>query len=593
MRRLAPLALLLVVTAARAEEPLAPGAKVGPLEFMDARFLTRRLDDLGERKATVLVFVTQACPLAKQVLPRLVALEAATRERGARFLLVDVGLDAHVHGTAALALDHGVPFPAVVDPDGAAARRLGVKVTPTVVVLDAKGALAYRGRVDDQHRPGGARPAPTRDDLKEALEDVLGGGAVRVAETTAEGCAVPGPRAPAAGPAPTWAQVAPIVERACAPCHREGGEAPFPLEGYQDAWVNADALADVVKRRQMPPWFAASSAASGGPRWLNDRSLTAEERGALLAWVAAGAPLGDPKAAPAPRAPAPPPHGGWRIDAPDLVVSMPKAVDLPADGLVPYRYEVLPHQFEDDTWVAQLEIKADNPRVLHHCNLAYVLPEDGFQKGHFIAGQVPGGDCMKLAPGQAMKIPAGAMLVLQLHHVTTGKPERDRVSVGLRWPRDPVKKQVHHLIVNEGDLSIPPGAGHHEVKAARTLKHDATVLALFTHMHLRGKDMTFTARAADGEARRLLQVPAYAFDWQLTYRPEPGAVRLKKGTRIECVGHFDNSAWNPFNPDPKATVVEGPQTMNEMFFGFVFYTDDAEELDVRVDAATGAATAGE
>ena len=41
--------------------------------------------------------------------------------------------------------------------------------------------------------------------------------------------------------------------------------------------------------------------------------------------------------------------------------------------------------------------------------------------------------------------------------------------------------------------------------------------------------------------------------------------------------HFDNSTFNPFNPDPTATVRDGPQTFEEMMFGFFFYTADGEE----------------
>lgn len=582
MARALPLLALLLVLAATARADEAPDEVGRALTFLDVRGLTRSLDDLGERKATVLVFLTEDCPLGRRALPRLVALEAATRERGARFLLVDVGRDADPSAAAALALNHGVPFPIVLDPDAAAARRCGVTHVPTAVVLDAKGALAYRGRIDDALRPGVDR-APGREELKDALEDVLAGRAARVASTAVDGCVVPAPAARAAT-APTWADVAPVLARRCAGCHSTGGDAPFALGSYEEAWVSADTIGEVVRRGTMPPWFADPAVGV----FENDRRLSPEERALLLAWCEAGAPLGDPAKAPGPLPPPVRQPEGWRIDAPDLVLQGGEEA-LPADGVIPYRYVLLPRTFDEDTWLEQAEIRADNPRVMHHCNLAWIYPAEADPRGNLIAGQVPGGEAMRLAPGVAFKVPAGAALVLQVHYVTTGKPERDRIRVGLRFPRVAVKKQLHSVVLSERRLAIPPGAPHHEVRRTAPLPHDASVLALFTHMHVRGKDMTFTALGADGRRTPLLSIPRYAFDWQLSYHVAQGAVRLPRGTTLECVGHYDNSAWNPFNPDPKVTVQEGPQTTDEMFFGFVFYTDDQEQLDLRVDPATGSA----
>lgn len=112
---------------------------------------------------------------------------------------------------------------------------------------------------------------------------------------------------------------------------------------------------------------------------------------------------------------------------------------------------------------------------------------------------------------------------------------------------------------------------------------------MFAHMHLRGKDMTFKAIAPDGTEETLLSIPNYHYDWQQNYRWAPGAKSFPKGTRIEVTAHFDNSAFNPFNPDPKSPVRYGPQTVHEMMFGFFFYTDATEELNLKVDEATGVA----
>jgi mono/diheme cytochrome c family protein len=574
---LALLALAAAVTTARADDGQVPA-----LELVDVRYrVPRGLDDLlRDQRACVLAFTTLDCPLAGRYLPRLVALEAELRGRGVRFALVNVGPRDGVTAVAARALEAGVDFPALKDPRGDVARALGVERSPEVVVIDAARRLRYRGRIDDQHRVTGERPTASREDLREALEDVLADRPVRVAETTVDGCRL-APPAPAPSPAPTFDQVSPILERACQGCHRPGGQAPFELVTYDDARALSDTIAEVVRDERMPPWSA--SPPPGAP-FANHPALTPDERATLVAWAEAGAPAGQ---AP-PRARTFPDDTGWAIDEPDLVLVTNEA-RLPAEGFVPYRYELLPHVFEHETWLSQVQLRPSNPRVMHHCNLAYVLPEDGFKEAHFLTGQVPGGEPARLDAGLGLRLPAGAMLVLQIHYVTTGKEERDRISVALRYPREVVRKEVRHLRLSNHRFELAPGAPGSEVRDDATLDADVTALALFMHMHLRGRDATFLAHRPDGATEQLLQLPAYSFDWQLTYHVAPGQVRLPRGTRIECIGHYDNSAWNPFNPDPTATVREGPQTHEEMFFGFFFYTRDDERLDVRVDPRTGRA----
>lgn len=99
--------------------------------------------------------------------------------------------------------------------------------------------------------------------------------------------------------------------------------------------------------------------------------------------------------------------------------------------------------------------------------------------------------------------------------------------------------------------------------------------------------MTFFSIAPDTKRETLLQIPNYNFEWQLGYEIEPGTKRLCKGTIVEAVAHFDNSAFNPYNPDPNKSVRYGLQTVDEMFNGFVFYVDDAEHRNLKVDPTSG------
>ncbi len=577
-RRWLPLLAFALASPAVAADTAVPvGTRVPNLTFKDIRYLNRSLDDFPKAKAFALVFVDVGCPLAQRYLPTLQQLDADYRDKGVVVLAVNSVPDS-IPATAAMAVRHGCSFPFVKDLDAACARALGVTRTPECAVLDAGRTLRYRGRIDDQYRPTGARSAPTTHELRDALDAVLAGKDVAVTATPVDGCPITRPEPPEKKGVTFAKDVAPILKAHCQECHRPGTVAPFALQTYEQVKSRGKAILDVVTDGRMPPWHAAPEYAE----FVNRRGLSADERDTLFAWLRSpDRPRGD-AAAPEPL----PPAGEWRIGMPDLVLTAAKHT-LPAAGDVEYQYAVLPTVFWSDTWVQAIEIKPDNPRVLHHCNMAYIKPGEQFSVNNFVTGQVPGGVPMTLDHGVAFKIPAGSLLLLQIHYVTTGKPEACAISVGLKYACETVDKQMHLLYLATNRFAIPPFAPAHPVSVTRELPCDAVGVGLFAHMHLRGKDMTFRAKYPNGGDETLLLIANYSFDWQQPYRWAFGARRLPKGTRVECLAHYDNSPFNPFNPDPTATVKDGPQTYHEMMNGFLFYVDANEKLGLTIDEKTG------
>lgn len=572
--------LLVGTTPIVAQELPKIGDRIGKVRFTDIRSLPRTLEDFGKKQAYVVVFTNTSCPLVKRYLPTLQSLEKEYRDREVQFLALNAAEEDSLLAMATQAVQHEMEFPFAKDFHGNCAKALGVRRTPEVVVLDREKRLRYRGRIDDQYRLGGVRKEPASRDLKNALDAILAGRDVEVAETEVDGCPIR--FVPARKPrAVTYADhVGPILQKHCWGCHQAGGSAPFALTTYKQASTHAEGIVEVITDQRMPPWFASHEF---GP-FVNRRGLSDAERTILSDWARQGAPEGDPT-----RAPAPPTavNNPWRIGTPDLVLQS-EELKLPAKGDIPYQYTVLPHVFAEDTWVQGVQILPDNPRVLHHGNMAFANLVDGFKESNFITGQVPGGEPMVLDSGVAYRIPKGSVLALQLHFVATGKPETCRISVGLRYPREVVQKRLYNIQLTDRKFAIPPGAPAHKVTSSRVLDREVFGVGLFSHMHLRGKDMTFLAHLPDKRTETLLVIPNYNFSWQLPYRWEPGKIRFPKGTRLECIAHYDNSAFNPYNPDPKATVRNGPQTYHEMMFGFFFYTDAAENLGLNIDAKTGA-----
>lgn len=560
-------------------------SNTGPLQFKDIRYLTRSLADFPNRKAFVIVACNTTCPLVKRYLPKLKRLEQQYRPQGVQFIALHTGPADSIREIAEFAVEHEIPFPNVQDRKGTSVAALGLTRTPEVAVLDASYRLHYRGRIDDQYRIGGSLPRPSQENLTAAIEGVLHGTPISVTETNVDGCLI----THAAQTEPDrsltyYKDIQPLLQKHCTDCHRPGTEAPFALTTLAEVQNNGAMIAEVVFDQRMPPWYGGTSHAE----FANHRGMSRRERKQVTDWVESGMPAGTE---PADFQPAIPEvdAGKWLIGEPDLKISMLERHALPAEGYIPYRYTILPYVFPEDTWVSAIEIKPDNPGVVHHCNMAAVTLTKKWDESNFLTGKVPGSGPMMLPEGLGVMIPKGSALALQIHYTSTGKPENCRISVGFKYVQGKVQKRYRFLIIKNTKFEIPPEAPHYEVSNARTLKQDAHGIGLFAHMHLRGKDLSFLAHYPEGKQEKLLVIPNYSFDWQIGYLWKDQRHFFPKGTRIEAIAHYDNSAFNPFNPDPGATVREGPQTYHEMLYAFFFYTYANERLNLTIDPRTGQA----
>ncbi len=572
----------------------AQAAKIGGsppanLTFKDIRCLNRNLSDLGEAKGYALVFLNTTCPVGQRYLPRLEELHQKYAAQGIRLVGVFNAQDELPKDIAAYGLANRLTFPLVWDEDQKWTLALGVERVPQVVLLDGAQHVVYSGRIDDQYRTGGVQPRVGRHDLAEAIDQLLAGQAISVPETPVDGCKVTGWRQPKFDFEVTFHEhVEPILQRRCQGCHHEGTAAPFGLVSYDEAQSQGEMLAEVVRDGRMPPWYAHSAFG----HFSNDPTLTREERELVAAWVSGGMPQGAAEKAPKPLEFAP---TAWRIGEPDLVLTMSKPQKVPATGFIPYKYVFLPPAFTEDTYVEAIEIRPHNRAVVHHCNAFYVDPSTmKADKASFITGYVPGGVPFTLVPGLAQRIPKNSVIGLQIHYVTTGQEEESTISIGFRYAKTNVDKVTHFILLDPRDIAIPPGEAFYEMAARQKLERDAILLGLFTHMHLRGRDMTFNAHYPDGTQETLLQVPNYNFEWQIGYvLPQPpDEKKLPAGTEMEAIAHFDNSTFNPYNPDPNYTVPYGDQSYDEMFNGFIFYVYEDEHLNLAIDPNTGRVLAG-
>ncbi len=371
--------------------------------------------------------------------------------------------------------------------------------------------------------------------------------------------------------------VAPIFFKNCAGCHRPGEIAPMSLLSYKESRPWARSIKEKVVTREMPPWHADPSHG----QFANDRRLSQAEIDTIIAWVDQGAKEGDPKHMPA--APAFP--EGWNIGKPDAVISMPEEYSVPAEGVVEYKYFTAPTNFTEDRWIQAAEIRPGVRGVVHHI---IVFTVKGSER-KLLVGYAPGEQPVIYTRGLGRKIPAGANLIFQVHYTPNGTAAKDRSYVGLVFAKEKPEFDVQTRPIMNTRFVIPPGDGNYKVESSYTFKEDSHIRSFMPHMHLRGKDFLFRATFPDGTSKVLLSVPKYSFAWQ-SYYVLKEAVRAPKGTRVDCIAHFDNSDKNKYNPDPKKEVRWGDQTWEEMMIGWMGYTVDNPAGDKETAGQTGDAT---
>jgi peroxiredoxin/mono/diheme cytochrome c family protein len=537
-----------------------------------------RLSEYAAGRPLVVVFLGTGCPLAARYAP---VLDDFDKRFTGRVAVIGVlsNEGETPDDVSVFTRHHRFRNPILFDFGATVADRLGAARTPEVVLLDAARRVRYRGRIDDRYAVGDKdRGQATREDLAEAISEVLAGRPVTVPVTRVSGCPIcrPSPRRETTR---TYVRnVAAVIDSRCAGCHRPGGIGPFSLTDFAETKAKAASIAEVLADGRMPPWHASSAYG----KFRNDPRLSLKEKQSILDWVAAGCPEGDPKDRPTP--PAVP--TGWAIGTPDRVLTFPEAYDIPATGEVPYRHVFLDPGFRTDVWVKAIEFRAGNRSVVHHCNVFLHPPDQPETDSAFETGALgssnllaytPGCGPGRFADGWAKRIPAGWKLHFVIHYTTTGTPQKDRSELGFVFARpDSVRKEVATKLILTEDFVLPPGSTR-RVEQTWTTDRDLLALAYFPHMHLRGKSFRYVAEYPDGTAEILLDVPDYDFHWQHRYElVEPK--RLPVGTVIRCSAVFDNSSNNPANPDPTGTVRPGPRSTDEMFNGYIDVVDAHEDL---------------
>lgn len=376
-----------------------------------------------------------------------------------------------------------------------------------------------------------------------------------------------------------------ILAAHCWGCHSSagGGIAPFVLDDYPSASVEAGAIAAATAARIMPPFFAVNDGTcrqfEDHGRWLSDADIAT-----LGLWAAHGAPEGDPTTPP-PMVMTPP-----RIDVPDATITMPTAFTPQPRGTDPneIRCFVVDPNVASDQFITAYEVRPGTASVVHHvivfepetdadatsamgmagtdgrpgyaCNGGPVVP------AHPVALWAPGGHRTDYPAGTGLALPAHRALIMQIHY--------NMSAVGSTIPSDQtsvvfstvatVARPALMTLLSQSSISLAPHDSHATTAPKTyTVPAAATVWGVFPHMHVTGRHLGVTLQHA-GATSCALDVERWNFDWQQAYfYTTPISASRGDVVSIEC--QYDTSSRD-------ATTVFGEGTENEMCLAFFYAT---------------------
>jgi hypothetical protein len=320
-----------------------------------------------------------------------------------------------------------------------------------------------------------------------------------------------------------------ILDRHCVMCHAEKGPA-FPLETYEQTWLQKRPIRADVIARHMPPWPAVP----GYGQFANDNGLTLRETQFIVSWVEGLGPRNSgtvftntallgaelPKEV---RAHADFAH--WQLGQPQLTRQIPANTIEPQQASEIKR-AVIDLGLASERRLRAMEYMPGDRRVVRAA--VFSIQETG----QWIGSWTPWYGFMNLPKGTAIRLPAGSHVVAEIHYRGTKERITDQGDLGLFFAAEPAPKLVSDLILEaKGEKS----------RAEAKLTAATTIVAVRPEPTPGVKSIEVLARKPDGGTVVLLFAKDFNPDWPTPYiLKDP--VALPAGTELSVTAYFANAA---------------------------------------------------
>lgn len=565
--------LFSVVLACNNPSPVAD-SRHNDYALYDAQGVLHRMSYYNDSKAIILWVQGNGCPIVRNALTDFHAIASEYESKGFTFFMLNSNLQDDRASIREESEAYGFEVPVLVDSAQLLADALNITTTAEAIVLHPTSRnILYRGPINNRLDYESQKNVPTETYLRDALEAVSEDKTPKQYQEVTKGCTVTRLTNLETDTSLTYTKdIVPILEKHCVECHRTNGIAPWAMTDYTTVVGWSSMIKEVLLSQRMPP--AKHDPYIGA--FSNTLHLPDSTKRKLLRWIDSGLARGTGTDSLALLKPIP---NTWKLGAPDTVYTLEPEI-IPATGLIPYRYQTISLNNDQDRWLKGFEIKPGNKKVVHHVlvtntakNKQSEVTSRKMQKwtDNAIAVSTSDGRASYFPDSTGVFIPKHTEITIQIHYTTTGKEETDTTAIGLYFHDTPPKKELHALATSLTEFVIPPFSADVKLQASDSLERDIRLYYVTPHMHYRGKSIKVGVEYPNGSKETLISVPDFNFNWQWVYRFET-PIDIPRGSKIVVDGVYDNTFQNAFNPDPEKEVRYGIQSTDEMLIGFLHFT---------------------
>ncbi|MEX2669433.1 redoxin domain-containing protein [Candidatus Uabimicrobium amorphum] len=530
--------------------------------LLDHNGAYHELFEYKDKKAIVIYSHGVACPIVRHNVNALHDLQKKYQNT-VQFLMINGNIQDELEDIQEEASTFNIKIPILHDPSQNVISLLQFQRTAqAIVILPHNWKIVYRGPVDDRLDYETQKSIAKNHFLRDALDTVLTNKTPQKQNRETKGCAITYHKDPAIS---FTKEIVPILKQRCIICHRKDGLAPWSMSSHKKIHGWSKMIREVVLTKRMPPWPADPTIG----KFKFSNYLLPKEQRKLLKWIEQGCALdGEDKLKELVSVSRP-------KEEPDMVIPIPPQ-EIPATGVIPYRFANASIQLEKDVWVKKAEIIPGNKKVVHHVIGSIIFPKhfrslrSKVDNAGFFASYIPGLTAEDFPNNSGVFLPKGTTFRFQIHYTPYGRKVVDRSQLHLYFHTTKPSSHVYIHLLHNKKFNIPPHTQNYKTQAQYTFREEVTLYSFLPHMHYRGRNVNLELQFPNGKKQQVLSVPKYEFNWQYFYHFQQ-PLSLPAGTIIRMKGSFDNSTRNKYDIDPSKTVKWGAQSWDEMFLGQFIY----------------------